>query len=39
MKTLPLIAVSLLLLPFWIALYMAFRLGSFVLSTVLRIAK
>ena len=32
MKTLPLILVTLLVFPFWIAIYAAFRGGNFVLS-------
>ena len=39
MKTLPLIIVTLLVFPFWIAIYAAFRVGNFVLDLYLRNAK
>ena len=34
MRTIPLILCTLLVFPFWIAIYAAFRVGNFVLSTV-----
>jgi hypothetical protein len=39
MKTLPLILVTLLVFPVWIAIYAAFRVGNFVLDLYLRNAK
>ena len=39
MKTIPLILVTLLVFPVWISLYAVFRVGNFVLSTVLRVVK
>lgn len=39
MKTLPLILVTLLVFPFWIAIYAAFRVGNFVLDLYLKAVK
>ena len=39
MLVLAYILVTLLVFPFWIAIYAAFRVGNFVLSTVLRVVK